>query len=141
VQDSLANFQIPYFEACFARRSTRIGGAVPPAAKAFGTQMLALAQTGSFATIITAMFAAEWMYATWCNRAATHPITDPDIREWVDLHAHPDFAAQARWMKDAIDTYADPGEREALSATYHAVIEEEIVFHDAPYGDPAETAG
>ena len=93
---------------------------------AFDRGMLEIARQGSFTDIVTAMFAAEWMYWTWCSRAASREIADPHIRRWVDMHADEAFAAQARWLKTMIDRHAGPGDLARLSAIFGRVTELEI---------------
>lgn len=132
VQSALAHEQMPYFERSFAELGVDTGIAIPPAVRAFDEGMLAIARDGSFSQIVTAMFAAEWMYWTWCRKAAAGTIANPHIRQWLDLHADEGFAAQAQWLKSAIDRYAAPGGRDRLSRLFGHVMELEIAFHDAP---------
>lgn len=139
VLDALANGQIGYFEAAFAAR-----GIDPadhdldrPEVAAFRDGMLAIARDGDFLDIVAAMFAAEWMYWTWSKKAAVQTITDPMLKEWVDLHAHDDFRAQAQWLKDELDdagTRLDARERSRLSTIFARAQQLEIAFHDAAYG-------
>jgi thiaminase/transcriptional activator TenA len=82
------------------------------------------------------MFAAEWMYWTWSKEAATCRISDPLLKEWVDLHAHEDFAAQALWLRDRLDEAGatlDVAGRTKLSRIFGRVQSLEVAFHDAPY--------
>ena len=102
--------------------------------------MLSLARDGSFVDIVTAMFAAEWMYWTWCSDASTCKINDVDLKNWVDLHAEPAFADQAMSLKAAIDIYGAPEDADRLSAIFRRVMTLEIAFHSAPY-DTAATSG
>lgn len=139
VQDALAMVQMPYFERCFAELGVETDIPVPEAVKAFAEEMLAIARDGDFIEIVTAMFAAEWMYWTWCREAATREIKDPHIRRWVELHAEESFAAQARWLKDTIDRHAVAGDQARLSAVFTRVTELEIAFHDAPLAAETET--
>lgn len=83
--------------------------------------------------ILTAMFAAEWMYWTWCHASAERHISDPDLRAWIDLHADRAFANQALWLKQAIDTYAKDSDLDRLSAIFDRVMRLEIAFHAAAY--------
>lgn len=132
VQRALAEEQMPYFERAYA--SLGIDPALPLPAKvvAFDHDMLRIAREGDFLDIMTAMFAAEWMYWTWCSRAAATEIGDPHIRDWVALHADEGFAAQARWLKNSIDTHARPEDLPRLTALFAQVMKLEIAFHDAP---------
>lgn len=137
VQDALANTQVPYFEQTCARLGVTPPDALPQPVRAFDGRMHDLARDGRFVDILTAMFAAEWMYWLWCRDAAQRRITDPDLRAWVDLHATPDFEAQARWLKEAIDRYGDPSDADRLSAVFGHVMRLEIDFHTAAYDPPA----
>lgn len=139
VLDVLANGQVAYFEAAFAARG------IDPAdhdlgctgVAAFRDGMLAIARDGDFLDIVAAMFAAEWMYWTWSREAATHAISDPMLKEWVDLHAHDDFGAQALWLKDQLDRAGerlDVSARARLSSIFARAQALEIAFHDAAYG-------
>lgn len=143
--DALANEQMPYFEAAFAQR-----GIVPDAAlqadpkvAAFREGMLEIARDGDFTAIITAMFAAEWMYWTWCSAVASAPISDPMMRDWIDMHAAPGFAAQARWLRDRLDalgqTMSDAQRDKAVHVFGH-VQRLEIDFHEAAYPSAIKAA-
>jgi len=138
VLDALANQQIAYFEKTFIERG------IDPAASdtsirevaAFRNGMLTISRDGGYLDTVAAMFAAEWMYWTWSKEAARRPISDPLLREWVDLHAHEDFAAQALWLKAELDSAGEgmaPEERSRLSGIFGKAQALEIAFPDAPY--------
>ncbi|MGM4914047.1 TenA family protein [Rhizobium sp. 768_B6_N1_8] len=138
VLDALANQQIAYFEKTFAAR------AIDPASydtgradvAAFRQGMLAIARDGGFLDTIAAMFAAEWMYWTWSTEADRMAISDPLLKEWVRLHAEPEFEAQARWLKAVLDEAGetmDIAERKRLSAIFGRAQRLEIDFHGAAY--------
>ncbi len=138
VLDALANQQIAYFERTFAARDIAPGrfDLHQPDVQAFRDTLTHLAETGSYADILTAMFAAEWMYSTWCSAAAGGTITDPELREWVGMHADPAFCAQAQWLRAAIDHFGNDmnaAEAARQSAIFRRVMQLEISFHAAPY--------
>lgn len=138
VLDALANQQIAYFEKTFAARGIdpQTFDTTIQEVAAFREGMLAIAQGGGYLDTVAAMFAAEWMYWTWCKSASKRPISDPQLREWVDLHAHEDFAAQALWLKgqlDNADCRLDEAERARLSTIFGRAQQLEIAFHDAAY--------
>lgn len=111
---------------------------LPPTAAAFRDGMLAIAAHGPYIDGIAAMFAAEWMYWTWCERAARRAIGDPVLQRWVALHAAPDFAAQAQWLRrqlDAAGADLGPQGRGRISHIFRRALQLEIGFHSAPYGD------
>jgi thiaminase/transcriptional activator TenA len=137
---ALSEQQIPYFRRAFdnldmPEREWR-DIALPPTVAAFRDGMLAMAAHGPYLDGITAMFAAEWMYWTWCKRAAGRTISDPVLRRWVDLHAAEEFADQAWWLRQQIDLFGaelGPRSRSRLTGIFRRAIELEIDFHTAPY--------
>lgn len=132
VQQALATEQMGYFEDSYAARAIDTAVAQPEAVTDFHSGMLRIAQDGGFLDIVTAMFAAEWMYFTWCSRAAGASIADAHRRRWVDLHADADFARQARWLRNRLDRHAQPRDLPRLNALFARVTTLEIAFHDAP---------
>jgi thiaminase/transcriptional activator TenA len=140
VLKALSEEQIPYFRHAFEALSMPEAEwrdiALPPSVTAFRDGMLAIAAHGSYLDGIAAMFAAEWMYWTWCKRATGRTISDPVLRQWVDLHAAEEFAGQARWLRRQIDLCgAELGARSRfrLSGVFRRALELEIDFHTAPY--------
>jgi thiaminase (transcriptional activator TenA) len=137
---ALSEEQIPYFRRAFdnlhmPEREWR-DIALPPSVAAFRDGMLAMAAHGPYLDGITAMFAAEWMYWTWCKRAAGRTISDPVLRRWVDLHAADEFANQARWLRRQIDLFGSElgaQSRSRLTRIFRRALELEIEFHTAPY--------
>ncbi len=138
VLDALANQQIAYFEKTFAGRGldpSSFDTSIPQVA-AFRDGMLAVSRDGGYLDTVAAMFAAEWMYWTWSREAAGCTISDPLLKEWVDLHAHEDFYAQAQWLKTELDQAGEgmaAEERSRLSGIFGRAQALEIAFHDAPY--------
>lgn len=107
-----------------------------PEAAAFRDGMFTIAQDGSYLEIITAMFAAEWMYWSWCREAAGIRIADPEHKGWVDLHTSEEFAAQACWLRDRIDAAGpklDAAQQAQLSAIFAEVQRLEVDFHAVAY--------
>lgn len=140
VLQALSDDQISYFRKAF----DTLGMAeaewkdivAPPAVAAFRDGMLLTAAHGTYVEAVAAMFAAEWMYWTWCSRAARKTISDPVLREWVELHAAADFASQALWLRGQIDA-AGVGMNEAarrrVTEVFRRALELEIEFHAAAY--------
>lgn len=133
VLDALANEQVPYFEERYQTLGINPLADLPPQAAAFDRGMHELAKQGDFLDIATAMFAAEWMYWTWSKRAITCQISNADLKAWIALHVDETFAAQALWLKQAIDRYGSANDVSRLSAIFAQVTELEIAFHHAPY--------
>lgn len=140
VLDALANDQVAYFERVLTARGLSASSVdlSAPGVVAFREGMLRIAETGGYADIATAMFAAEWMYWTWCRNAASARISDPHLRDWIDLHAAPDFESQARWLRAEVDRAGEgleEAERGRLIRLFGEVERLEIAFHDAAFPD------
>ena len=145
VLHALAGEQIHYFERSFQALQIppdAVHAAMPESVKTFCSEMLAFARDGDYAEGISAMLAAEWMYATWCSRAAKRSISDPELRSWVDLHAAPEFSAQAAWLRREIDAFGETASQRdvvTISTIFRRALELEIDFHSAPYETGRET--
>lgn len=138
VLHALAAEQIGYFERVFAVVGVTAADRarpVPGSVAAFRDGMLAMARDGGYLDGVAIMLAAEWMYATWCARAARAPSRDPELKGWVDLHAEPGFLAQADWLREQVDAAAAP-EVPHLSTLFCRALHLEIAFHDAPFEHP-----
>ncbi len=137
---ALSEDQIAYFhdtfEALGMTESEWRDLEMPAAVAAFRDGMLATAAHGTYAEIVASMFAAEWMYWTWCMRASAGTISDPLVREWVELHTGQDFTSQASWLREQLDQageHMDEPARQRVARLFRNVLELEITFHDASY--------
>jgi thiaminase/transcriptional activator TenA len=141
VLQALAVAQIGYFERTFAAlgiTADHRAQVLPDKVLAFRNGMLTIARDGGYLDGVAIMMAAEWMYATWCSRAASSRISNPELKRWVDLHAAPDFHAQADWLRNQIDraeSLADQ-DRTRLSLLFGRALQLEMAFHDAPFDCP-----
>lgn len=136
--DGLAHGQMDYFRDAYAKRGLMPDPVLQadPRVAAFRDGMLAIARDGDFADISTAMFAAEWMYWTWCDAHRNVTLRDPMRQDWIALHAAQEFRAQADWLKARVDAFG-PELSEVRStklvALFGKVQRLEIAFHDAAY--------
>lgn len=138
VVDALANEQIAYFERVMQKRSVLPENYLrsAPDVYRFSQGMLRVAETGSYAEILTLMFGAEWMYYHWCSRVSHADIQDKDLKAWVVMHAEETFINQASWLKAELDSIAaklSTAEQARLSGLYAQVLQWEIDFHSAAY--------
>lgn len=138
VLQAIATDQIGYFERTFATLGITPADrarAAPDSVLAFRNGMLAIAREGGYLDGVVIMLAAEWMYATWCGRAARSTLSDPELRRWVDLHAEPAFLAQAAWLRAQVDGAhgLNHAGQARLSDLFGQALRLEIDFHAAPY--------
>ncbi|QDA36280.1 TenA family transcriptional regulator (plasmid) [Paracoccus liaowanqingii] len=136
--DGLAHAQMDYFRNAHAQRGLDPDPnmQLDPRVAAFRDGMLAIARDGDLADILTAMFAAEWMYWTWCDAHRDTRLRDPVRQDWIALHTAPEFHAQALWLRDRVDRLGTdlPVDRQtALVALFGHVQRLEIAFHDVAW--------
>lgn len=134
---ALSEAQLVWFQDCFAALSIGIAGPpLPQAVQDFAAGMLAIAENGNYADIVTIMLAAEWMYGTWCVRCHQRPSAEPMLRAWVQLHAEPDFLGGVTWLRAEVDREAAAlkgAGRARLAKLFGRALALEIDFHSAAY--------
>jgi thiaminase/transcriptional activator TenA len=135
----LVTDQSQFFVSAF----DRLG--VPSAASAASHEALAaplhdlflrVAREEGYAENLACSLGAEWLYLTWCSKAAETPSSRPTIREWVALHAGGAFADQVDWTRSEIDRIGPtvpPERQEGLCALFEQTLSAEMAFHDAAY--------
>ena len=132
--------QEKFFIAAFARMGVRAEErtGLPPQGPALPlhTLFLAVAETEGYEEILACVFAAEWMYLTWCSKASQSPSSRDYIQDWVALHAGGAFADHVAWVRSEIDdrgpALAD-SRQGRLRSLFEKALEAEIAFHDAAY--------
>ena len=140
VLGALAGEQEDYFRRTF----TRLGlnpepaapDALPEAALGLRAGVLAIAAAGSFAEILAAMLAAEWMYLTWCEEAHARGTRREAPADWIRLHIEPAFRGQVMWLMQRLDQLGPDlpvEEQKRCARNFGRVLALEIAFHDAPY--------
>lgn len=133
---NLVTEQRDYFAGVRTRWPVTDGAAALSRAGALSTVVLAQVAEGGRPAALTGMLAAETMYARWCTAAVAQPADrHPDLQAWLTLHAEPAFLGQVAALQadvDALDT-AVVGDAD-LDRWFAAVLEAEIVFHDAIHG-------
>lgn len=109
-----------------------------PATRHFRDLVLRSATGGGYAESLAPMLAAEWLYATWCERAAAEGSFDPEtpVGRWIRLHDDEEFRSHARWLRDELDRLGPqlPRRRQRdIAYIFRRTLEHEIRFHEAPY--------
>jgi thiaminase/transcriptional activator TenA len=96
------------------------------------------ATASGYAESLAPMAAAEWLYATWCRRAASGGGSDPEslVAEWISLHSDPEFQDHAAWLCDELDRVGptlSPERQRDVAYLFGRTVELEVAFHTAPY--------
>ncbi len=136
----LVTDQEQFFATAFeqiGRRAPESGSPRPGLAAPLHGLFLTVARDEPYEEILACTLGAEWLYLTWCSRAAGTPSSRAAIREWVALHAGGPFAGQVAWTRAEIDARGPnlSMERQArLCRLFEQVLVAEAPFHDAAYG-------
>lgn len=96
------------------------------------------ATTPGYPESLAPMAAAEWLYATWCQRAASEGNVDSSslVGEWIGLHDDSAFREHTAWLcgkLDHIGPMLSPERQRDIAYLFGRTIELEVAFHTAPY--------
>ncbi len=111
-------------------------GAEPlPAARAYSDFLVRVAHEGSFIELLTALCCSEWSYAEWAGRLASERKRpqDPVYREWIEIHATPDFVEFVSWMRGMLDSEAAAPHRDAMRVAFVTALRYEYAFFEMAY--------
>lgn len=109
-----------------------------PTTRHFGDLVLRSATGEGYAESLAPMFAAEWLYATWCQHAVKEGSFDPTshVGRWIRLHNDDTFHTHVAWLRaelDRIGPQLEERRQRAVAYLFRRTIEHEIRFHTAPY--------
>jgi thiaminase/transcriptional activator TenA len=114
-----------------------------PSTRHFHDLVVRASATGGYAETLAPMVAAEWVYATWCRQAvrADEFGATGAVRRWIELHDEEQFQEHVAWLRDELDrlgpTLAER-RRRAVADIFERVLEQEVLFHAAPYDGGAD---
>lgn len=92
------------------------------------------AAAGGYPAIVTVMFAAEYLYLTWCTRAhADGFVSAGPVADWVALHARAPFTEGVKALASEVDELPAEAPDDQLHTWFEGILRAEIVFHDAVY--------
>ena len=129
----LLTSQVAFFEDALGEDRSTI---VPASAMPLHALFREVADGHSYAQLLSAMLAAEWLYSTWCASTIEHPSSRPTIRAWTELHTSRAFTQHASWLRyrlDALSADLTLTERDHVAEVFRRALAAEISFHDAVY--------
>jgi len=88
-----------------------------------------------YAETLAVLVPAEWVYLSWASDVEGDPGRFY-LREWVDLHDGPEFAATVEWLRgqlDAVGPELSPRRRDRVERHFRRTVELEAAFFDAAY--------
>jgi thiaminase/transcriptional activator TenA len=118
----------------------QIEGATQSAfARAYTSNMLAIAYAKPLVDVLVAVLPCAWVYADYGTRLANDnsaTLADNPYKDWVDMYAADDFWQSAVWLLDIIeDQTRELSERrlKELDSIFRVGVEHEYMFWDSAY--------
>lgn len=138
--DGLVTDQRAYFEETFDAFGVE-GWEDPdplPETQHFSDLMYRAATADGYAESLAPMLAAEWIYATWCERAVRESSFDPDsaVGRWITLHDEDAFRNHVEWLREEMDRIGpelQTRRQQEVAYLFRRTLELEVRFHSAPY--------
>lgn len=88
-----------------------------------------------YPALVTSLFAAEHLYATWCAEALKVPAARPEaVRHWIELHTRPPFTDQVAFLRAEVDALDYGVSDDDIHRWFTVMLDAEDRFHDAVYG-------
>lgn len=91
---------------------------------------------GGYAEVLAVLLPAEWVYLTWAQAHADQRPARFYLKEWIDLHTLPEFAAFVDWMRDEMDAVGpslSEHRQAAVETLFRRMTALEVAFFDAAY--------
>ena len=129
----LLTSQVAFFEVALGDDRSTIA---PPSATLLHELFREVADGQSYAQLLAAMLAAEWLYVTWCASTIGHSSSRATIRAWTELHTSRAFTQHASWLRhrlDALSSSLAQTERDRVAEVFRRALAAETRFHDAVY--------
>ena len=129
----LLTTQVSFFEDALGEGRSSI---IPPSARSLHELYRDVSDGSSYASLLAAMLAAEWLYETWCAETLDRRSSRSQVRAWTSLHTDPPFTGHAAWLRSRLDALAlglAEDESKAVASVFHDTLAAEIQFHDAVY--------
>lgn len=136
----LLTTQVAFFEDAFGDDRASF---VPPSARSLHALYREVSDGSSYATLLAAMLAAEWLYETWCAETIVRPSSRVRIRAWTELHTDRSFTGHAAWLRSRLDALApalSEDETQRVSSVFRDTLTAESRFHDAVYESRSQEA-
>jgi thiaminase/transcriptional activator TenA len=132
----VANDEDAYFVRALNRLAPGEAPADPlPPTKDFIDLMLAA--RADYASALTVLLVAEWLYLEWATPIPTPPTPEDWLHvEWIELHRGEAFEAWVAFLKtelDAVAARADEKAKERIEGLFARAVQLELQFFDATY--------
>jgi thiaminase/transcriptional activator TenA len=111
------------------------GGVARDAESVLSTFTRSLAAAHHVPAIVVCFAAAETLYLRWASAASVRGLPrEPALQRWIDMHATPEFAAQAVFWQSLIDRIPETVVSDRmLDDWFRGMLAAENAFHDSAY--------
>src|ERR1700739_3440676 len=100
----------------------------------FKAIMREAAETHSYATALSVLVVAEWLYLDWASRAPK-PLPDNLVHaEWITLHDNPDFRTFVDFLRAELDRVG-PAQADLCRDIFRRSVALELSFFEAAYAE------
>ncbi|MGI9003156.1 MAG: TenA family protein [Pseudonocardia sp.] len=93
-------------------------------------------RSADYATCLTVLLVAEWLYLDWATRPGADVPDDPIQREWIELHRGPEFEGWVEFLRaefDRVTATLDDAARAQVRVAFTRAVDLELAFFDAAY--------
>ena len=93
-------------------------------------------RSADYASCLTVLLVAEWLYLDWATRPDATAPEEPLQREWIDLHRGSAFETWVEFLRTEFDRVAlglEPADRERVRELFVRTVDLELAFFDAAY--------
>ncbi|MCI1643869.1 MAG: thiaminase II [Bifidobacterium crudilactis] len=128
-----------YIERYGITREQIAGARQSAFARAYTSNMLAIAYAKPLVDVLVAVLPCAWVYADYGTRLAqdfSETLPNNPYQDWVEMYASDDFWQSAVWLLDIIeDETRDLGEKrlKELDSIFRIGVEHEYMFWDSAY--------
>ncbi|MDP6517892.1 MAG: TenA family protein [Alphaproteobacteria bacterium] len=127
------------FEALGVSEAERDAPTLMPVSQEFLAAMRDAGAAGDYESVLATLLPAEWIYLTWAKAQAEKAPKRFYLREWIELHANPEFEAFVMWLKAELDRAGPrlaPARRADIEDRFRRMVALEVAFFDAAYQEP-----
>jgi thiaminase/transcriptional activator TenA len=93
-------------------------------------------RSADYASCLTVLLVAEWLYLDWATRPDAEAPTEPIQREWIELHRGAAFEEWVAFLRAEFDRVAaglDRAGRERVRELFTRAVDLELAFFDAAF--------
>ncbi|WP_433560217.1 TenA family protein [Pseudonocardia xinjiangensis] len=93
-------------------------------------------RSADYASCLTVLLVAEWVYLDWATRPDATAPDEPLQREWIELHRGSAFETWVEFLRSEFDRVAtglEPADREQVRELFTRTVDLELAFFDAAY--------